>query len=753
MGRKKKQQQKQPEENTTAGGENQQDLFKTFRYFTRRENWDEFFTTRGGGDYFEWYAEWPQLQSLITTQLLSPSSFLPEIAGEAPPAVQAAELAILVPGCGNSKLSEHLYDAGFTDITNVDFSKVVIADMLRRNVRERPTMKWRVMDMARIEFGDKTLDAIVDKGGLDALMVPDPGYELGRLYLSEVKRLLKDGGKYICLTLAESRVSALLFSMFRFGWKTSLYTIPKESSSKNLEPQTFMVVVEKDTCASVYEISAVDKYSVESHGNQARELYEALEREQKVRSECSSGSNKLYSIKELSLGAKGNLKEFEPDRMIKLILGEPGVFHFYIGVLVDAQQDSGSNFSDYFAVYLVPNILVDVWLFSSEEGQKIILADSDTARLLIIFLNYSNSGASMDYIQSDLTPLVKQLAPRLCDDTYEIPFMTSSEGIDQRVVVHEVTSALTGTIVVEDVTYHDRDENRELEDMVFRRLSFHRSPSVVQSEALLTEVQTPSKTMNKGKQKKSGSKSHKASSNERKVDHNVLARMNNNALITGLMLISTHLKGFSCTRPMVETVVIGLGAGMLAMFMKNWIPNLNIEVIEIDQVVVDVAKEHFGFKEDERLRVRIADGIEFVREKADCEAARKLDILIVDADSPYKSSPLSCPSEDFVEESFLQNSKNSLSEEGLFVINVVSRSSPTKVAVRSSLKKVFGKGVLYLQLDDDDDEVMFALKNDSPITEDDLSKACDKLERSLELVNHNWTQSVITASKSIRPLR
>ncbi|KAJ4972727.1 hypothetical protein NE237_005901 [Protea cynaroides] len=55
------------------------------------------------------------------------------------PKVATASLQILVPDCGNSHLSEHLYDAGgFCSITNFDFSKVVSFDMLRRNERSRP---------------------------------------------------------------------------------------------------------------------------------------------------------------------------------------------------------------------------------------------------------------------------------------------------------------------------------------------------------------------------------------------------------------------------------------------------------------------------------------------------------------------------------------------------------------------------------------------------------------------------------------
>jgi hypothetical protein len=114
------------------------DILETLGDFTSKENWDNFFTIRP--DSFESYAEWPNLRdpliSLLQTLTLS-----------SPP----SSLQLLVPGCGNSRLSEHLYDAGYTSITNVDFSKVVISDMLRRNIRSRPLMRWRVMDVTSVQ--------------------------------------------------------------------------------------------------------------------------------------------------------------------------------------------------------------------------------------------------------------------------------------------------------------------------------------------------------------------------------------------------------------------------------------------------------------------------------------------------------------------------------------------------------------------------------------------------------------------------
>ncbi|GFY81620.1 S-adenosyl-L-methionine-dependent methyltransferases superfamily protein [Actinidia rufa] len=364
----------------------EEELLKTLGDFTSKENWDKFFTLRGTDDSFEWYAEWTQLSDPLLSQLSSP-----------PDAAESVQ--ILVPGCGNSRLSENLYDAGFRGITNIDFSKVVISDMLRRNVRSRPGMRWRVMDMTSMQFVDETFDVVLDKGGLDALMEPELGPELGNQYLSEVKRVLKSGGKFICLTLAESHVLGLFFPKFRYGWKMSLHVIPQKPSDKpNLH--TFMVIAEKEKSAVLQQISsAIIPSSLDCYGNQVHGLQEALESENQIRTEYSSGSDILYSFEDLQLGAKGDLTELSPGRRVMLTLGQQGASRFcYKVVLLDAQQQS-SSFVYHFGVFLVPKARAREWLFSSEEGQWQIVESSKAARLMMVLLDPSHANASMDEIQ------------------------------------------------------------------------------------------------------------------------------------------------------------------------------------------------------------------------------------------------------------------------------------------------------------------------------------------------------------------
>lgn len=56
--------------------------------------------------------------------------------------------------------------------------------------------------------------------------------------------------------------------------------------------------------------------------------------------------------------------------------------------------------------------------------------------------------------------------------------------------------------------------------------------------------------------------------------------------------------------------LVGLGGGALPQFLRDFVPNATIEVVELDAVVLEVAKEWFGFRPDDRLTVTIADGLD-----------------------------------------------------------------------------------------------------------------------------------------------
>lgn len=75
-------------------------------------------------------------------------------------------------GCGNSKLSDQMYEAGYHDILNIDISPSVIEQMqAASNERGYDKMRWEVMDATNMDtIPDHSIDVIIDKGTLDALI-------------------------------------------------------------------------------------------------------------------------------------------------------------------------------------------------------------------------------------------------------------------------------------------------------------------------------------------------------------------------------------------------------------------------------------------------------------------------------------------------------------------------------------------------------------------------------------------------------
>jgi len=104
-----------------------------------------------------------------------------------------------------------MYDDGYKNITNIDFSPVVIESMRARN-HSRPEMQWLVMDIRDLTFEDETFDVVIDKGAMDAMMtakgdVWDPPQETIDNCTKEVDEILrvlrKGSGTFLYLTFGQ----------------------------------------------------------------------------------------------------------------------------------------------------------------------------------------------------------------------------------------------------------------------------------------------------------------------------------------------------------------------------------------------------------------------------------------------------------------------------------------------------------------------------------------------------------------------
>ncbi len=153
---------------------------------------------------------------------------------------------IIVIGCGNSEFSSDLYDAGYLKITNIDFSERVIVDMGIKNAL-RDHMRWNVMDMTNMTFVSQSFDVVFDKGALDALMSDssDETRASATRMFNSIDRVLKPGGRYICVSLAEPFIVYHLLDHFLSAkWVIDIYTVT-ECGGSNVPFIPFYLVLNK----------------------------------------------------------------------------------------------------------------------------------------------------------------------------------------------------------------------------------------------------------------------------------------------------------------------------------------------------------------------------------------------------------------------------------------------------------------------------------------------------------------------------
>jgi ubiquinone/menaquinone biosynthesis C-methylase UbiE len=147
--------------------------------FSTQQYWDEKYTEKE--TIFDWLEDYTELQPYITSHL-------------------TPHQRILIPGCGNSSLSENMYQNGFSHLVNIDFSPIVIDQMSRRS----PALSWIVMDIKDMKFENNHFDAILDKGTIDALTCGGDVESNIFQALSEYTRVLKPGGMAFVISFGQS---------------------------------------------------------------------------------------------------------------------------------------------------------------------------------------------------------------------------------------------------------------------------------------------------------------------------------------------------------------------------------------------------------------------------------------------------------------------------------------------------------------------------------------------------------------------
>ncbi|XP_047560683.1 eEF1A lysine and N-terminal methyltransferase isoform X2 [Lutra lutra] len=482
-------------------------LPKSSREFGSAEYWEKFFQLRGKRA-FEWYGSYLELCGVLH-KYMKPRE------------------KVLVIGCGNSELSEQLYDVGYLDIVNIDISEVVIKQMKERNASRRPQMSFLKMDMTQMEFPDASFQVVLDKGTLDAVLTDEEEKTLHQVdrMLAEVGRVLQVGGRYLCISLAQAHILKKAVGHFsREGWMVRVHQVAS-SQDRVLEAEprfslpVFAFIMTKfrpvpGSALQIFELCAQEQgkpVRLES----AERLAEAVRERQQYAWLCSQ----LY--RKAGLGSVS----------LDLCDGDTGEPRYTLHV-VDSPTVKPSR-DNHFAIFIIPQGRETEWLFGMEEGRKQLAASAGFRRLITVALHRGQRYEGMDSIQAELSARVMELAPAGMPAQQQVPFLSVGGDIGVRTVQHQGCSPLSGSYVVEDVQGDDKH--------YFRRLIFLSNRNVVQSEArLLKDVSHRAQKKRKKdrrKQRADDTPEDLPAAPGRPVDKTYLCCEHHKAMIAGLALL------------------------------------------------------------------------------------------------------------------------------------------------------------------------------------------------------------------------
>lgn len=127
-----------------------------------------------------------------------------------------------------------------------------------------------------------------------------------------------------------------------------------------------------------------------------------------------------------------------------------------------------------------------------------------------------------------------------------------------------------------------------------------------------------------------------------------------------------------------DVLLIGLGAGAIPRLQAKHCPHIRVDAVEIDQMVVDLAKEYLHLSENPGYNIIVTDGRRFLK-----RSNKRYDIIMIDAYNaeyiPYHLTTVE----------FLHEAKSRLSEGGVMVANLWSSNEELYLSMVKTYEEVF----------------------------------------------------------------
>jgi spermidine synthase len=180
-----------------------------------------------------------------------------------------------------------------------------------------------------------------------------------------------------------------------------------------------------------------------------------------------------------------------------------------------------------------------------------------------------------------------------------------------------------------------------------------------------------------------------------------------------------------------KMLIVGLGGGSIPKKLQKEFPSLEMDVVEIDPEVVQVAKSHFNVRESKNLRLHAQDGRMFLT-----RTKNQYDVILLDA---YYSDAMPFH---LATKEFFELAQRKLTPDGIIVANLISAvTGPSGKIVRSFVKtqrQIFPQVYLFaarrpenVSIETVQNVIVIATKNKQRLDIKEIVKRAGALNRGL----------------------
>merc|ERR1711924_237281 len=160
---------------------------------------------------FDWYQQYSHLEVLLSTI--------------------GSDSQVLVTGAGTSRVGVDLAARGVSTVHCIEQCQAAVDAMQGRH---GSSCKWECGNVCAMTYGNDTYDFVFDKACLDAILCQEGGTCLSQKYLAQVARVMKPGGKFICISTGALPTRECYFAS-SFG-NVSCNPIAKPSTNPSEDP-------------------------------------------------------------------------------------------------------------------------------------------------------------------------------------------------------------------------------------------------------------------------------------------------------------------------------------------------------------------------------------------------------------------------------------------------------------------------------------------------------------------------------------